>query len=179
MLGGDRESLLKAHHMSRTIKYEGGAMFVRGCMTCRGMGYMCKIEGKMTQALYLSILQDEVMKTIEWYHFNSSCVIFQHVNDPKHTTNLVNQWLSIIFFNVLTWPPRSHALNSIEHVWAFVKWKLNEYATPSKGMFQLWECVQPSFHSIIHEQCQNFYQSMPNRVQVVLASQGGGQIIDL
>ena len=29
------------------------------------MGYMCKIEGKMTQGLYLSILQDGVMKIIE------------------------------------------------------------------------------------------------------------------
>jgi hypothetical protein len=39
--------------------------FVWGCMTSHGMGYMCKIEGKMTQALYLSILRVGVMKTIE------------------------------------------------------------------------------------------------------------------
>ena len=43
------------------------------CMTSCGMGHMCKIEGEVTQALYLSILQDGVTKTIEWYCFNPSC----------------------------------------------------------------------------------------------------------
>jgi hypothetical protein len=64
-------------------------------MTFRGMSYMCKIERKMTQALYLSILQAEVMKAIIWYHFNPSCVILQHDSDPKHTTKLVKQWISM------------------------------------------------------------------------------------
>ena len=82
-------------------------MKVLGYMTSRGMGCMCKIKGKMTQdAMYLSILQDEVMKTIEWYCFNHSCVIFQHDNHPNHTAN----------FDVLTWPPQSHDLDPIEHV---------------------------------------------------------------
>ncbi len=50
----------------QTIEHEGGTFFVLGYMTSRGMGCMCKIKGMMTQdAMYLSILQDEVMKTIE------------------------------------------------------------------------------------------------------------------
>jgi hypothetical protein len=145
-------------------------------MTFRGMSYMCKIERKMTQALYLSILQAEVMKAIIWYHFNPSCVILQHDSDPKHTTKLVKQWLSIQHFEVLTWPPQSPNLNLIlcyEHVWALVKWKLNEYPTPTKGMLQLCKHVQASSHSITLEQCQKFYHSMPNCIQVVLTSKGG------
>ena len=51
---------------------------------------MCKIEGKMTQAL-----QDGVTKTNEQYCFNHSRVIFLHDNDPKHTSNLVKQRLSV------------------------------------------------------------------------------------
>jgi hypothetical protein len=46
-------------------KHEGVAIFVWGCMTSScGMGHMSRIEGKVTQALYLSILQDGVMKTL-------------------------------------------------------------------------------------------------------------------
>jgi hypothetical protein len=63
---------------------------VRGCATSHDMGYMCKIEGKMTQAMCLSILQDGVVKTIEWYPF-SYCATFQHDNDRKYTTMLVQQ----------------------------------------------------------------------------------------
>jgi hypothetical protein len=70
----DGESQFQAHHVSQTIKHGGSKKFVWDCMTSCGMGYMCKIEGKMTQAL--SILQDGVMKTIEWYHSNPSRVIF-------------------------------------------------------------------------------------------------------
>lgn len=101
-------------------------------MTSCGMGYTWKIEGEMTQALHLSILQDEVIKITEWYHFNLSHVIFQHDNDHKHPTNLVKRCLSIQFFvyllGLLNHP------NQMEHVWALVTQKLNEYTTPTKGM---------------------------------------------
>ena len=59
------ESQFQPHHVSHTIKHEGGVVFVWGCMTSGGMGYMCKIKGKMTPTLYLSIPQDGVRKIIE------------------------------------------------------------------------------------------------------------------
>ena len=58
-------------------------------MTSHGIAHMCKIEGKMTQNLYINIFQDGVIKTIEWYHFNPSHVIFQHDNVSKHIAKLV------------------------------------------------------------------------------------------
>ena len=66
-----------------------------GCMTSCGISYMCKIEGKMKQDLYLSILKDEPMDTIKLHHFNLVDVIFQHDNDLKHTAKLVKHWLSM------------------------------------------------------------------------------------
>ena len=47
----DGKSQLQAHHVSRTIKHGGGAIFMWGWMTSHDMGNMCKIEGKMTQNL--------------------------------------------------------------------------------------------------------------------------------
>ena len=64
--------------------------------------------------------------------------------------------------DVLTWPPQPLHLHPMEHVWALVGWKLNEYPTPTKEMLQLWGHVQTSFHSINHGQCQKFYHSMRN-----------------
>ena len=66
--------------------------------------------------VYLSIPQDEAMKTIERYCFNPSHVIFQHDKDPKYIAKLTKQWLSMQNLDVLTWPPQSHDLNPIEHV---------------------------------------------------------------
>ena len=139
----DGESQLQAHHVGQTLKHGGGAIYVWGYMTSLGMGYMCQVEGKMTQTPYLSILQDGVMKTIECYHFNPSRVILQHDNDHEHTAKLVNQWSSMQILDVLTWPPRSLHLNPIKHVWALVKRKLSEYPTP-KESFNCGERVQAS-----------------------------------
>ena len=52
------------------------SMFVWGHMTSRGVGYMCNIEGEMTQAMYLSIPQDGIMMTIESHYFNPSHAVF-------------------------------------------------------------------------------------------------------
>ena len=132
---------------------------------------MCKIEGKMAQALYLSILQDGSWRQL---NVNVSTFLMSYFSyDPKYTAKLVKQWLSMNFFDVLTWPPQARGLNPMEHEWALMNRKLNEYPTPTKGMLWLWECVQASFHSITLEQCQKFYHSMPNRIQVVLASKEG------
>ena len=50
-----------------------------GCMTAEGPGYMCKIDGTMDQNLYKTILQDDLMKTMEFYRLDAQGVIFQHL----------------------------------------------------------------------------------------------------
>ena len=52
-------------------------------------------------------------------------------------------------FDVRTWP-QSLDLTPVEHVWA-MKHKLNAYLPLAKGMLQLWERVQVSYHSITLE----------------------------
>jgi hypothetical protein len=61
-------------------------------------------------------------------------------------------------FDVLIRPPN---LKPIEHVWALVKRKLREYPTPTKGILQLGERVETSFHSITHAQYQRSIIACP------------------
>ena len=43
--------------------------------------------------------------------FQSFKCHIHHDNDPKHTTKLVKQRLSVPNFDVLTWPPQSYVSN--------------------------------------------------------------------
>ena len=66
---------------------------VWGCMTFEGVGHFCKIDNGLDSELCKSILSDELMKTIEFYSWKKKDVIFQHDNDPKHTSKTTKEWI--------------------------------------------------------------------------------------
>ena len=71
----------------------------------------------MDQHLYRSILEDEYVKTIEWYGIVPRDVIFQQDNDPKYKAKSVQNWLQNQEFDVLPWLSQSSDLNPIENLW--------------------------------------------------------------
>jgi transposase len=162
----------QSRHVKQTVKGGGGSLMVWGCMTAQGPGFMCNIGGKMDQEYYKSILEDELMRTIEWYKLNPKKVIFQHDNDPKHRAKSVQEWLAKQPFEVLEWPAQSPDLNPIEHLWATLKRRLNKYETPPNGMLEFWDRVQDVWNAITREDCMRLVESMPRRVESVIKAGG-------
>ena len=164
---------LRDQYVSGTVKFGGGSLMVWGCMTPQGVGYMCKIDGRMDAELYTSILQDDFLKTVEFYGLDRADLIFQQDNDPKHTSKMASKWFRQNNINVLKWPAQSPDLNPIEHLWHHLKQQLNAYEVPPAGIHELWDRVQVEWEAIPAEVCRNLIESMPRRVEAVIKAKGG------
>ena len=156
-----------------TLKFGGGSLMMWGCMMWEGVGFACKIDGKMDADLYIQILEDELINSINHYEKDVGDVIFQQDNDPKHTSKKAKNWFEDNGFQVLLWPAQSADLNPIEHLWTHLKMKLGEYTQVPNGILQLWERVQEEWEKIELEVCQNLIESMPRRMEAVIRAKGG------
>ncbi|KAJ3485389.1 hypothetical protein NLI96_g5008 [Meripilus lineatus] len=75
-----------------TVKFGGGNLMLWGCMGWEGIGYACRIEGKMDGEFYELILGDELMDSLEYWDKDVGDIIFQQDNDPKHTCKRAKKW---------------------------------------------------------------------------------------
>jgi hypothetical protein len=156
-----------------TVKFGGGSIMIWGCMTWEGIGYATKIDGRMDGDLYLQILKDELLNTLQYHSLNPPDIIFQQDNDPKHTCKKVKEWLGEQDFRTMVWPAQSPDLNPIEHLWGYLKRRLAEYEHPSSGIHELWERTEVEWEKISVAECRGLIESMPRRVQAVLKAKGG------
>ena len=93
----------------------------------------------MDAELYIQILNDELMNTLEYHGLTPSD---EQNNEPKHTYRKVRDWLGEQDFRTMVWPPQSAELNPIEHGWHCLKKRLAEYKTPPNGIEKLLERIQ-------------------------------------
>ena len=151
---------------------------VWSCMTWEGPGFITKIDGGLNAELYVQILQDEFMQTVEDYGINKDTYIFQQDNDPKHTSKLAKAYLASQGLTeengrYLFWPAQSPDLNPIEHLWEHLKRELCKYPTKATSATENWERTSEVWYQIPKEVCQNLIRSMPDRIQAVIRANGG------
>ena len=150
-----------------TVKHSGGNVMVWGCMSAAGVGELYFIEVNMKSNIYCEILQQNMIPSLQKMGRRA---VFQHDNDPKHTSKTTTALLKRLKVKVMDWPSMSPDLNPIEHLWGILKRKVE--VRKVSNICQLRDIVMEEWKSIPVATCEALVNSMPRRVKAVPDNDG-------
>ena len=151
-----------------TVKHGGGNVLVWGCMSATGVGVLHFVEGNMNSYMYREILRQNMIPSLQKLGRRA---VFQHDNDPKHTSKMTTALLKRLRVKVMDWPSMSLDLNPIEHLLGILKRKVE--VCKVSNIRQLRDVVMEEWKSIPVATCEALVNSMPRRVEAVLDNDGG------
>lgn len=174
---------LQRNLLCHSFKSGNVSQMVWGCFRDKRLGPLHFIDGIMNRNVYISILEDNMLRfynryvTIlsNLYILRNYCSfengIFQQDNDPKHTSLAVRAWFEENDISKMEWPSQSPDLNPMEHVWARLKTNLEGKIFRNKEELKLalqekWNAIEPQF-------LEKLVASMPHRMKAVIKSKGG------
>ena len=152
--------------MQGTVKHQK-SINVWGCFSWNGVEDLHRVKGIMTGPVYRQILTHHLVPSARQLCGNN---IFQHDNDPKHTSGVVQRYLANKKVNVMKWPAQSPDLNPIENLWA----ELNRITTEHKlkNENELFEVLQRGWEALSIEYLHSLIESMPRRCKAVVKAKG-------
>ncbi len=107
----------KERCMVPTVKHGGGSVLMWGCTSAAGVGELHFIDDIMNSQMYCSILKEKMLPTLRALGRRA---LFQHDNDPKHTSKATVGFLKKNRVLLISWsePNRTPMGNSEETSWA-------------------------------------------------------------
>ena len=98
------------------------------------------------------------------------CFVFQHDNDPKHTSYLVKNYLLKAKITTLDWPAKSPDLNPIENLWGELKSRV--HARKPSNLQQLERFAKGEWANIPQDRCLQLVANYPKRLLVIIQQKG-------
>ncbi len=145
--------------MVPTVKHGGGSVLMWGCMSAAGVGELHFIDGIMNSQMSCSILKEKMLPSLRALGRRA---LFQHDNDPKHTSKATVGFLKKNRVKVIQWPSMSPDLNPIEHLWGILKRQV-EHHSPS-SIQSLKEVILEEWKKIDLAKCRQLVHSMSRRL---------------
>jgi Transposase/DDE superfamily endonuclease len=184
---------LNPKYVKKSFKSERVKIMVWGCFTGERLGplIICDEEGIGTneyeEIIYdglFSLIDDlleppEDPETIQVADENT--LLFMQDNAPCHKATEVLEFLAEHNVPVMEWPPQSPDLNPIENLWPEFKTRFHKrfaelFNHPSKSLearYRYGEILKEVWYSQCMELIKALIESMPGRVQAVIAAKGG------
>jgi transposase len=159
--------------LKKTLKFGGGKIQVWGCFSYHEVGPLKRIEGTLTGPKYRQILKTHMAPFLRKLKKDKNTeFIFQHDNDPKHTSKVAKNYLNNVNIVLLDWPSQSPDLNPIENLWKHLKDKLAESFEKASSLDHLFELVKQNWEEVDVHYLQKLVDSMPRRCAAVIKAKG-------
>lgn len=159
---------LNPRYCRSTLKHGGGNVMIWTCFSGHGVGPFHQIDITMDRFVYKNILETVMLPYAEWEM--PIRWVFQHDNDPKHTSKLVKDWFIANGIQVLDWPAQSPDLNPIENLFAILKRKVGNRRFQNKK--DLMDSLKFEWERIPMSTINNLLESMPRRCAEVIKNKG-------
>ncbi|KAK3560030.1 hypothetical protein QTP86_033826, partial [Hemibagrus guttatus] len=150
-----------------TVKHGGGNIMLWGCFSAKGPGRLIRVKERMNGAMYHEILIKNLLPSARALKMNRGWV-FQHDNDPKHTTRAMKEWLRKKHFKVLEWPSQSPDLNPIENLWRELKIRVAQ--RQPQNITALEEICMEEWAKLPATVCKNLVATYRKRLTSVIAN---------
>lgn len=159
---------LEPRNCKMNFKHGGGSVMVWTCFSANGVGPFHKIDGTMDRFMYKNILETKMIPHAEW---NMPLRwVFQHDNDPKHTSKVVKDFIEENGIQVLDWPAQSPDLNPIENLFGILKKSVS--GKRFKNRNELFQGLKAEWKRVPESVLNNLIESMPRRCAEVIKNKG-------
>ena len=145
---------------------------VWGCISWKGVGRLHRVDGTMNADQYCRILEESYLGTLVDHALHRNITIFQHDNDPKHTSHKTKTWLNQNKVIVLDWPAQSPDMNIIEHVWDYLEKKLRARKVKPSNKEQLWHILEEEWENIPVHFIRDLYLNILRCVESLKKAKG-------
>lgn len=162
------EDSYNPEYIEPTVKHEKRVM-VWGCFSYNGVGKLTQVKGIMDAKQYKQILIHHAFPSGKQL-FGTNTWYFQHDNDPKHTSKIVQTYLDRKDTSVLKWPPYSPDLNPIENLWHIMKNRIEKRDEKTEEEFL--QELQTIWNNIPAQTLRNLIDSMRDRCEEVIKAKG-------
>ena len=167
MSGGDQEWSTKVSVSCLQSSMVVGMSWSKAAWVLQVLKSYISLRGNMNSNMYCEILQQSMIPFLQKL---GSRAVFQHDNDPKHTSKTTIALLKRLWLKVMDWASMSPDLNPIEHLWGILKRKV---VCKVSNICQLRDVIMEKWKSIPVATYEALVNPMPRRVKAVLDNDGG------
>ncbi len=124
--------------------------------------------GNLECIMYCDILKQSMIPSLRRLGRRT---VFQHDNDPKHTSKTTTALLKKLRLKVMDWPSMSPDLNPIEHLWGILKQKGEERKFTNIHLLR--DVIMEEWKRTPVATCEALVNSMLKRVKAELENNAG------